>query len=134
MTAITASIDRSTFVRRVLLVDAATCVAMGLLLSLASDMLSPLLELPSALLQYAGLSLFPIAAFMAWVAMGPNLSRLGVGLVIAGNALWVVASIVLLVSDWVDPSLLGYVFVIAQAATVVLLAELEYVGLRKVAS
>src|SRR5262245_66621547 len=134
MTAITASIDRSTFVRRVLLVDAATCVAMGLLLSLASDMLSPLLELPSALLQYAGLSLFPIAAFMAWVAMGPNLSRLGVGLVIAGNALWVVASIVLLVSDWVDPNLLGYVFFIAQAAAVVLLAELEYVGLRKVAS
>jgi hypothetical protein len=132
MTAITASIDRSTFLRRVLFVDAATCVAMGLLLLLAAGVLASLLSLPSMLLQYAGLSLLPIAAFMAWVATRSGLSRVAVWVIIAGNALWVVGSVVLLlVGGWVSPSLLGYVFVIAQAVTVVLLAEMEYVGLRK---
>jgi hypothetical protein len=131
MTAITASIGRSTFLRRVLFVDAATCVAMGLLLLLATGVLAPLLALPGMLLQYAGLSLLPIAALMAWVATRSNLSRVGVWIVIAGNALWVAGSAFLLVGGWVSPSLLGYVFVVAQALTVVLLAEMEYVGLRK---
>jgi hypothetical protein len=132
MTAITAAIDGSTFVRRVILVDAVTCVAMGLLLSLAANMLAPLLELPVLLLEYAGLSLLPIAAFMAWVATRSNLSRLSVWLVIAGNAVWVAGSALVLVSDWVSPNPLGQGFVIAQAATVVLLAGLEYMGLSKV--
>ena len=131
MAAITASIDRSAFLRRVLVVDAATCVAMGLLLSLGSDLLSPLLGLPRLLLQYSGLSLFPIAAFIAWVATQANLSRLGAWIVIAGNALWVVGSVILLISDWVFPTLLGHAFVIAQALAVMLLAELEYTGLRR---
>jgi hypothetical protein len=131
MTAITASIDPSTFLRRVLLVDAATCFAMGLLLLLAAGVLATLLALPGALLQYAGLSLLPNAAFMAWIATRSSLSRVGVWIVIGGNALWVVGSVALLVAGWVSPSLLGHVFVITQAATVALLAEMEYVGLRK---
>ncbi len=94
-------------------------------------MLSPLLGLPGTLLEYAGLSLFPIAVFMAWVAARTTLSRPGVWIVIAGNALWVAGSIALLISGAVSPTLLGHVFVIAQAVTVVLLAELEYIGLRK---
>ncbi|HKC45074.1 MAG TPA: hypothetical protein VKC64_14690 [Burkholderiales bacterium] len=131
MTAIAATIDRSSFLRRVVLVDAATCVAMGLLLSLAANMLAPLLELPVLLLEYAGLSLLPIAAFMAWVATRGNLPRLGVWVIIAGNAAWVAGSALLVVSDWASPNLLGYGFVVAQAATVALLAGLEYVGLSK---
>ena len=131
MTAIAAAIDRSSFLRRVVLVDAATCVAMGLLLSLAANMLAPLLELPVLLLEYAGLSLLPIAAFMAWVATRSDLPRLGVWMVIAGNAAWVAGSILLLVGDWVSPNMLGYGFVVAQATTVVLLAALEYAGLSK---
>ena len=131
MTAITAATDRSSFLRRVVLVDAATCVAMGLLLSLAANMLAPLLELPIRLLEYAGLSLLPIAAFIAWVATRSNLSRLGVRVVIAGNAAWVAGSALLFVSGWVSPNLLGSGFIAAQAATVVLLAGLEYVGLSR---
>ncbi len=50
---------------------------------------------------------------------------------IAANALWVVASIALLVSGEVAPTLLGYVFVIAQAVTVLGFAELQWVGLRR---
>lgn len=131
MTAVPASIDRYGFLRRVLGVDAATCVAMGFLLSLGSDLLAGVLELPRLLLEFAGLSLFPIAAFIAWVATRSVLSRANVWIVIVGNVLWTLGSIALLISGSVSPSALGYAFVIAQAATVALLAELEYVGLRK---
>lgn len=130
MTAIAVN-HRSTFLRRVLLVDAATCLAMGLLLVLSSGVLAPLLGLPGPLLQYSGLSLVPIAAFIVWIAAGASPWPTGVWLVITGNALWVAGSAVLLVSGWVAPTLLGYAFVIAQAATVVLLTELEYLGLCK---
>jgi hypothetical protein len=117
--------------RRVLLLDAATCVATGLLLALFAVQLEPILGLPYALLQYAGLSLFPIAAFIAWTSTNKALSKSGVWAVIAGNALWVAASLLLLFV--LSPSPLGYAFVIAQAAAVALLAELEYAGLRKAA-
>jgi hypothetical protein len=117
--------------RRTLFLDAATCVATGLLLSLFAVPLAPLLGLPHALLQYAGLSLFPIAAVIAWIGATRTPSKAGVWVVIAGNALWVAASVLLLFV--LSPSPLGYAFVIAQAAAVALLAELEVLGLRKAA-
>lgn len=118
--------------RTVLLIDAATCVATGALLSLLAAPLASFLALPAALLLYAGLSLFPIAAFMLWVATRPSLPRAGAWLVIAGNALWVAGSLLLVMVQ--VPSALGYAFVIAQALVVALLAELEYAGLRRAAA
>jgi len=115
------------FLRNTLLLDAATCVATGALLSLASGPLSTLLGLPAALLFYAGLSLFPIAAFMLWTSLARPAPA--VWIVILGNAGWVLASVVVLFGF--SPTVLGYVFVIVQAAAVALLAELEYAGLRK---
>jgi hypothetical protein len=112
--------------RLVLWIDAATCAATGLLLSALAAKLSALLGLPAPLLLVAGLSLFPIAAFMAWAAKRP--SPPAVWLVIGGNALWVLGSLLVLA---LSPTTLGIVFVIAQAAAVALLAELEYAALRR---
>ena len=117
------------FVRRVLFVDAATCVATGLFLALLAVPLAPVLGLDANLLLYAGLALLPIAAFIAWVATRERISPAGVWLVIIGNGLWVLASLALLFA--VSPTPLGYAFVIAQALVVAALAEFEYVGLRK---
>jgi hypothetical protein len=118
------------FVRRVLFVDAATCVGTGLFLALLAAPLAPFLGLPAELLLYAGLALLPIAAFIAWVATREQMSAAGVWLVIIGNAAWVLASLALLFA--VSPTVLGYAFVIGQALIVAALAEMEYVGLRKV--
>jgi hypothetical protein len=117
-------------IRRVLFIDAATCLVMGAVLLAAAGALASLLALPDLLLRYAGLSLLPIAAFMAWVATRSPLPRAGAWLVVAGNVLWVAASIGLLLGAWVSPNALGYGFVLAQAACVALLAALEYAGLR----
>src|SRR4051795_13390486 len=115
------------FLRNTLLLDAATCVATGVLLSLAAAPLSGLLGLPTDLLLYAGLSLFPIAAFMLWAALRQRAPV--VWAVITGNAAWVLASVAVLFGF--SPTALGYAFVVVQAVAVALLAELEYTGLRK---
>jgi hypothetical protein len=110
--------------RRVLFLDAATCLATGLLLSLFAAPLAGLFGLPASLLLYAGLALFPIAAFMAAIALARVTPRWGIWIVILGNVAWVVASLAVLFVT--VPSMLGHVFVIAQAAAVAVLAAAEY--------
>jgi hypothetical protein len=120
-----------TFLRGVLLVDAISSGAMGLVLIAGAALLSSWLHMPAALLQYSGLTLLPFAALVAWVALRRPLVRPAVWAVIVLNALWAADSLLLLGTGWVAPSVLGYAFVIAQAAFVAVLAELEYVGLRR---
>jgi hypothetical protein len=120
----------SAFLQRVLFADAATCVATGLLMLFGASALEGLLGLPTTLLRYAGASLLPIAAFIAYVGAREFSARVLVWAVIAGNAAWVFDSVALLFTGWVAPTALGIAFVTAQALAVALFAELEYVGLR----
>ncbi len=120
--------------RALLFADAMTCAAMGALLVLGSGLVAGLTHIPAPLLFYAGLSLLPIAAFMALVAMRSSISAPLAWLVIAGNALWVAASLLLLVSGWIAPNAIGWVFVIAQALAVAVLAVLEHGALRQPAA
>lgn len=123
--------DSSSFLRRVLLADAAAGAATGLLMLFGAGLLEQLLGLPRALLQVAGLSLLPFAALIGYLATREQLSRKGVWAVIICNAIWVVDSVLLLLSGWVEPTRLGQAFVIAQALVVAIFAELEYFGLRR---
>lgn len=77
--------------------------------------------------------MLPFVTFVAYVATRENTAPRAVWAVILVNALWVVASIGLLLSGWVAPNGLGITFVIVQALAVGLFAELQYVGLRRVA-
>jgi hypothetical protein len=119
------------FLRRVLFVDAAVSGAAGLLMAAGAPFLSPLLGLPRGLLFWAGLALFPFVAMLIAVARRGEASRLVLIDIVAINALWAAASLGLLVSGAVAPTLLGYAFVIAQALAVALLAELQLVGFRR---
>jgi hypothetical protein len=116
--------------RTILLVDASACLVMGTALVAASGALASLLSIPAALLFYAGMSLFPIAAFMALVGMRSPIPQAGVWLIVLGNLGWVAASVALLVMDWIAPNALGVAFIGAQAAFVALMAWLEHGGLR----
>ena len=124
----------STFLRRVLFADAATCVAAGLLLMLGSGLLERLLGLPAELSRYAGVSLLPFAALLVYLASRENLSPPSVWAVIVLNALWTAESFLLLLTGWVAPTEPGYAFVVAQALGVAGFAGLEYFGLRKAAT
>ncbi|MDF3931273.1 hypothetical protein [Pseudomonas citronellolis] len=124
----------SPLLRRALQLDALASGATGLLLALAAQPLSGLLGLPMPLLMVAGIVLLPFALVLAWMANGDPLSRAGVWVVIAANLLWVVESLLLLLSGWVQPTVAGCVFVIGQALAVGVLAELEFFGLRRSAA
>src|SRR5262245_32171130 len=123
--------DRPNFLRNILLVDAATCVVSGLLMTIAAKPVANLTGLPAALLGSAGLSLFPIAAFIAFVATRQPAWPAGVWLVILGNIGWVVGCLGLLLGAFANPTTPGMAFVSAQAIAVAVLAELEFTGLRR---
>jgi hypothetical protein len=125
------SIRASSFLRRVLLVDAVASGAMGLGLIAFTDLFARVLQLPAQLLSEAGLVLLPFAAFVGYIASRATPVRFAVWAIIAVNAIWVIDSIVLLFTGWVAPNALGYAFVLAQAASVAVFADLEYVGLKK---
>src|SRR5258708_22932424 len=55
------------FLRTVLLTDAATCLATGLLMTLGADIVAGLTAVPAPVLLYAGFSLFPLAIFISLV-------------------------------------------------------------------
>ena len=116
--------------RSTLLIDAATCAALGGGLSLGPTAIGGITSIPPALLFYAGLGLFPIAAFMAVVATRPVIPPAGVRLVVAGNLLWVALSLLLPASGLIAPNLLGIGFLAAQAVAVAVLAGLEHGALR----
>jgi hypothetical protein len=124
----------STFLRRVLLADAATCAAAGLLMWIGASQLEQSLGLPTALSRYAGISLLPVAATLVYLARREQLSRSAILIVIGLNALWAVDSILLLLSGWIEPTGTGYAFVIVQAVGVAMFAGLEYFGLRQSAT
>jgi len=119
-----------TFLRRVLWLDAATCIGCGVLLAAGGGVLDGLFGLPEPLLRLAGASLFPVAAFIAWLALRVRLSPVLVWVVIVGNVVWAADSILLLLTPWVAPTLLGSAFVVAQALVVLALARAEQLGLR----
>ena len=125
------SIETSTFLRRVLLLDAVSCGGMGLLLVTCNGLLSGLLSLPVGLLREAGVVLLPFALLLAFMSTRARLPRALVWAVIVVNAIWAIDSVVLLFTGWVQPNLLGYLFVAGQATFVAVIVELEYIGLRK---
>ena len=114
-------------INTILAADAVTCAAMGALLVGTTEMVAGLTGLPVQLLHYVGSSLFPIAAFMAAAARFGAVWPAAPWLAVAGNLLWVLASIGLLF--WIAPNALGVSFVLVQAAAVALLAWLEYAAL-----
>lgn len=123
----------SASLRRILLVDAATCTLAGAVMALGSTLLAPVTGIPAALLLYAGVALFPVAAFMAFVAWNRPLHPKLVWMVVEGNLIWVGGSVLLLLGGWISPNALGIGFILLQALAVAGLAALEYLALRRAA-
>lgn len=124
------SAANSTFLRRVLLLDATASGGMGALFLLATGLLGSLLGLPSALLRGVGLFLIPFAAFLLWLARRAGELQRVVQVIAAGNVLWIVGSVLLLSSGRVNPTPFGTAFVVLQAVVVAVFAYLETKGVR----
>ena len=124
-------IHPSSFLRRAILADAIFSGVSAMLLTFGAGALAPWLSLPEALLRETGVFLIAYTALVGWLGTRPSMPKALVVIVIAGNAAWTLASIALLFSGAVTPNLLGEAFVAIQAIVVGVLAELQYIGLRK---
>jgi hypothetical protein len=120
--------DRS--VRLAVRFDAAVTGAFGVLIGVASPLLDGWLGIDAALLLALGVVLVGYAMVLEFVVARRPTTAL-VWEVIALNTLWVVASVVAVVTDVLTLTTLGTVFVLAQAAAVALIADLQYLALRK---
>lgn len=124
------TINSSLFLRRVLQVDALSCVVMALGLLAFTTQLAELLHLPVELLREAAWVLLPFAGFVGYLSFKRQPLKAAVVVVIALNAVWSVDSLLLLWTDWIQPNIFGTCFIVAQAAAVGVLAVLEYFGMK----
>ncbi|MGA0572488.1 hypothetical protein ACO2Q9_17375 [Variovorax sp. VNK109] len=119
------------FLRRVLQVDAASCFASGALQVAAVSLVSSWLPgLPASLLLGTGIFLLVYAALALWTSLRAEVPRAMVGLFIVGNFMWAVGCVWLLAAGPFAMTSLGFAWVAMQAVVVVVLAELQWIGLR----
>ncbi|WP_218918974.1 hypothetical protein [Pandoraea norimbergensis] len=122
---------QSLFLARVLLADALVSGAVGLLQVLAAAPLAALLDLPADGLRATGLVLLVYGAALVWLVRRTTLPAGAAWAVIAINAIWALDCAVLLASDWIAPNALGVAFIAVQIVTVLVFAELTFIGLRR---
>ena len=125
--------SRAGSLTRWLLLDAVMSGSAGVALVAGGAWLDGVLGAPAAFLIPIGAFLVVYAGFLVL------LTRIGapapaVWLVIVGNATWAVASVVVVLADWLTLTTAGNVLTLAQAAAVALFAELQFTALRKRAS
>lgn len=116
------------FLRTVLWADAASCIGSGALQLVALDALPTLLGLPLALLVQTGLFLVGYGLVVAWMASQSEPPRRLVALCAVGNLGWAAGCVVAVVAF--QPTAPGIAWIAMQAACVVVLAQLQYLGLR----
>ena len=119
----------SPLLRNVLVVDAAFSGASGITLAAAATPLAAAFGLPHGLVLGAGVFLMPYALFVGALGLWAMLPRGLVWFVIAGNALWVVESLVTLAQT--APTQLGVAAIVSQAVVVAAIAAGQRMGLKR---
>ena len=115
--------DGGGLLRQSLKLDAVASGALGVL--------DELLGIPAQVLVPVGGFLVVYAASLWLLGTRDRVSRPAVWVVVVGNLLWAGASVVAAVAGWWSPTATGIAVVLAQAAAVVVFAELQFTGLRR---
>jgi hypothetical protein len=118
------------FLRNVMLADAASCLATGALQLGFTAPLAQLLNLPAPLLAATGAFMLVYALAAAFVGTRQPVPPGFVRLFAVGNFGWAAGCVALLAAGGFAPTALGVAWVLAQAVTVVVLAELQWMGVR----
>ena len=127
--------DSSTFVRNALKANAVFSSLSGIAFLVAAKPIAAFLGLSmSTVLIITGIILLIFAADIFYLATRKIVNPKGVMAVIAADALWVVGSIILLVTNVVPLSTEGKWAVGLVAVVVATFADLQYFGLRKILS
>jgi len=119
----------SNFLRTVLKLDAASCLAMAALVLPMASLLERPLGVDAGELVAAALLLIPTGVFILWLGTRREAPAGLVGLVIAGNLAWAAASFA---AAALTPAItvLGQFFIAGQGLVVFVLALAEWAGLK----
>ncbi|MCU0762642.1 MAG: hypothetical protein ACK40L_02995 [Hydrogenophaga sp.] len=117
--------------RKVLWFDAVTGVGTGAIQLSASGLLAGWLGLPVALLQGSGLAIFAFVALAAWLALQPSPSRAGLTVIVVCNFAWALGCLALVFGGAAGLTALGVAYLMVQAIAVLVLAELQWMGLKR---
>ena len=126
-------IPMTTYLQKAIGTDAIVSGAAGIALIAGSFFLPALLGLPAELLLWSGAALVPFVIELALILRMKQVHRGIIMAVIAVNIAWVVASLFVAFGPAFAPTLFGKIFIVAQAATVALFAELQIIGLKRAA-
>lgn len=125
------SLVASPFLKLALRLDAVATSATALLLFFGGGILETLTGIPKSYLMLAGLVLVPFVVFVAAQSMRRETSTGAIWAIIAINAFWTLDSFFVLLTGLIQPTGLGYAFVIAQALAVGGFAMLQTIGLQR---
>lgn len=121
----------STFLRRVLALDAAVTAGNGLIYLVGAGPVGRLLDVQPDLLTGLGIFLVAYGAAVGYLAARPVPPSGWVRVVIGANVAWVAASLCAMLFGWLDPSTAGKVWIPLQAAVVAGFAALQAAGLNR---
>lgn len=122
--------DRGALLIRWIRLDALVSGASGLVAAAGAFALDGVLGVSAAFLVGLGIFLLAYAGLLLLLARR-GAPTPGARAVIAGNSLWVAASVVAVIADWLTLTTAGTVVALSQAAAVALIAEAQWVGLRR---
>lgn len=111
-------------------VDATSCAVPGILVAAGAPLFAPLLGYPPVFLVPIGLILIACGVMFGLLAAGRGLTTRAVRGVIGFNAVWVVASLAVVVSGAFGPTTVGVIVMVVQAVGVAGIASFQAMTLR----
>ncbi|MFI6599781.1 hypothetical protein ACIBHX_26335 [Nonomuraea sp. NPDC050536] len=131
MTFLTATADRTKFLRIALALDAVVTGVNGLVYLVAAGPVGDLLGPAPAVLREIGVFLLVYGAAVGFLATRATISPAGIKAVIGLNIVWTLASVAAVIAGALDLTTLGAIWAIAQALVVGVFAEIQIMGLRR---
>jgi hypothetical protein len=121
----------SPLLRLALRLDAALSASAGALTLATQSMLQTLLGMSDSHVLALGLFMLGYGLLLAWLGVRQALPGTLVWSLVIGNLLWVLGSVALTFSGWIEPTPVGVALLLAQAALVAVITELQYLGARR---
>ncbi len=121
-------LNPSPLLRAALYVDAAVSAVAGILSCVFSAPLATALGVPVSWALALGLFMLGYGALLGACSRSGRFRYAVIRIIVYGNAMWVLASLALLASSWIDPDKLGVSLILAQAVVVAVFTERQFRG------